>query len=108
MTFSIRHLPFLRLNEHLFPLHLGEQEWANDCSVPEPRMGTQWLFALLNVLYWTISYPLLLVIYSILIVLYWIASPLIHLGHFMVQAGLLPFHILAKLEVRSFTCPTYF
>jgi hypothetical protein len=62
-------------------------------------METQWLFPLLNVLYWTIAYPLLLVIYGILIFLYWIASPLVYLGHFLVQAGLLPIRFLAKLEV---------
>jgi hypothetical protein len=62
-------------------------------------METQWLFTLLNVLYWAIAYPLLLVIYWILVFLYWIASPLIYLGHFVVQAGLLPVRFLAKLEV---------
>ena len=64
-------------------------------------MKIQWLFTLLNVLFWAITYPLLLVIYWILILLYWITSPLIFLGHFIVQAGLLPFRLLAKLEVRT-------
>jgi hypothetical protein len=64
-------------------------------------METKWLSTLLNVLYWAIAYPLLLVIYWILILLYWIASPLIYLGHFIVQAVLLPVRFLAKLEVRS-------
>jgi low affinity Fe/Cu permease len=64
-------------------------------------METKWLSTLLNVLYRTMAYPLLLVIYWILVLLYWIASPLIYLGHFIIEAGLLPVRFLAKLEVRS-------
>jgi hypothetical protein len=63
-------------------------------------MEMQWLFTLLNILYWAVAYPLLLVIYWILVLLYWIASPLIYLGHFIVQVGSLPISVLAKLEVR--------
>jgi len=61
-------------------------------------MEMQWLLTLLNILYWVIAYPLLLVIYQVLVLLYWIALPLIYLGRFTVQAGLVPFRFLAKLE----------
>jgi hypothetical protein len=64
-------------------------------------MEMRWLFPLLNVLYWATVYPLLAVTYWTLTLLYWIASPLIHLSHFVIQAGLLPFRFLAKLEVRQ-------
>jgi hypothetical protein len=69
--------------------------------VLERGMETQWLFTLLNLLYWAIAYPLLMVTYWIIGLLYWIFSPLIHLGHFIVQAGLLPLRFLAKLEVSQ-------
>lgn len=64
-------------------------------------MESPWLLTPINVLYQAIAHPLLLVIYGILISLYWIASPLVYLGHFLVQAGSLPIHFLAKLEVTS-------
>jgi hypothetical protein len=70
-------------------------------------MEMQWLSTLFNVLYWVIAYPLLVLIYWIFTLLYWIASPLIYLGDFTIQAGLIPFRFLAKLEVRPMF-PTVF
>jgi len=61
-------------------------------------MKVQPVFTLLNALFWTITYPLLLVVYWIVILLSWIASPLIYLGRFFVQAGLVPLRFLAKFE----------
>jgi hypothetical protein len=58
------------------------------------------LSTLFNVLYWVIAYPLLVLIYWAFTLLYWIASPFIYLGDFIIQAGLIPFRFLAKLEVR--------
>src|ERR1700733_12338636 len=63
-------------------------------------MEMQWLSTLFNVLYWVIAYPLLGLVYWAFTLLYWIASPLIYLGDFTIQAGLIPFRFLAKLEVR--------
>lgn len=58
------------------------------------------MFALFNILYSAVAYPLLVIIYWILVLLCWIASPFIYLGHFIAQTGFLPIRFLAKLEVR--------
>ena len=63
-------------------------------------MEMRWLSTLFNVLYWVIAYPLLVLIYWAFTLLHWIASPLIYLGDFTIQAGLIPLRFLAKLEVR--------
>jgi hypothetical protein len=63
-------------------------------------MEMQWLSTLFNVPYWAIVYPLLVLIYWAFTLLYWITSPLIYLGDFTIQAGLIPLRLLAKLEVR--------
>ncbi len=60
----------------------------------------QWPYAVLNLLYWLIAYPLIVILSWLLLLLYWIASPVIYLGHFLIQAGLLPIRFLAKFEVR--------
>jgi hypothetical protein len=64
-------------------------------------MEMQWLSTLFIMLYWTIVYPLLVLIYWAFTLLYWIASPLIYLGDFTIQVGLIPLRFLAKLEVRQ-------
>jgi hypothetical protein len=63
-------------------------------------MEMRWPSALFNALCWVIAYPLLVLVYWAFTLLYWIASPLIYLGDFTIQAGLIPFRFLAKLEVR--------
>jgi len=63
-------------------------------------MDMHWLYAVLNLLYWLIAYPLIVILSWMLLLLYWIASPVIYLGHFIIQAGLLPIRFLAKFEVR--------
>jgi len=62
-------------------------------------MDTYWLYAVLNVLYWAIAYPLIVLLSWLLFLLYWIASPLLYLGHFLIQASLTPIRFLAKFEV---------
>lgn len=62
-------------------------------------MNTYWLYALLNVLYWAIAYPLIVLVSWLLLLLYLIASPLLYLGHFFIQASLFPVRFLAKFEV---------
>jgi len=61
-------------------------------------MAMQWLWAVLNVLYWLIVYPVIVTLSWLLLLLYWIASPLIYLGHFFVRASLHPIHFLARFE----------
>jgi hypothetical protein len=62
-----------------------------------------WWTITLTILH-SLTYPFIVLSHWLLVLLSFLTAPLVHLGHYAVQAFLLPFKIIAKFEVSFTPC----
>ena len=59
------------------------------------------VYQVLNLLNLVILQPLIILSLLLFAVLSWLAAPFFYVGHFLLQAALLPVKVLAKFEVSK-------